>query len=96
MGAPRITGKAGENGQHAGAGRHPGQDRRLPSVVTHPKPQRASARSWVGPGQPGSGVAIDWVTGWSCSSAVTAKRRLDVQSGLRKGEGDGITLPARA
>ena len=47
MGAPRITGKAGENGQYAGAGRHPGQDRRLPSVVTHPKPQRASARSWV-------------------------------------------------
>ena len=35
--------------------------------------------------QPGSGVAIDWVTGRSCSSAIEAGRRLNVQSGLRKG-----------
>ena len=34
--------------------------------------------------QPGSGVAIDWVTGRSSSSAIKAKRRLNVQSGLRK------------
>ena len=36
------------------------------------------------PEQPGSGVAVDWVTGQSCSSAVKAGRRLKVQSGLRK------------
>ena len=35
-------------------------------------------------GQPGSGVAIDWVTGRSYSSAIKAKRRINVQSGLRK------------
>ena len=37
----RVTGKAGENGQHSGEKRataHPGQDRRLPSVVTHSIP----------------------------------------------------------
>ena len=33
-----------ETGRHA----HPGQDRRLPGVVTHPRPQRASDRSRVG------------------------------------------------
>ena len=27
---------------------HPGQDRRLLGVVTHSRPERASARSWVG------------------------------------------------
>ena len=64
---------------------HPGQDRRLLGVMTHPRPERASARSW-GPGQPGSGVAVDWVTGRSCSSAAEARRRLNVQSGLRKGQ----------
>ena len=34
----------------------------------------------------GSGVAIDWVTGQSCSSAMKAVRRLNVQSGLREGD----------
>ena len=34
-----------------------------------------------GSGQPGSGVAVDWVTGWSCSSA---RRRLNARSGQRK------------
>ena len=34
----------------------------------------------------GSGVAIDWVAGRSCSSGVKAGRRLNVQSGLRKGD----------
>ena len=27
---------------------HPGQDRRLPGVVTHPRPQRAPAPIWSG------------------------------------------------
>ena len=48
------------------AAAQPGQDRRLPSVVI----------------EDGSGVAIDWVTGRSYSSA---RRRLNVQSGQRKG-----------
>ena len=62
----------------------PGQDRRLPGVVTHSRLQRAtSARSRVGIVlEDGSGVAIDWVTGRSYSSA---RRRLNVQSGLRRG-----------
>ena len=30
------------------AAAHPGQDRRLPGVVTHARPERAPARSWVG------------------------------------------------
>ena len=34
----------------------------------------------------GSGVAIDWVTGRSCSSGLKAGRRLNVQSGPRKGD----------
>ena len=35
--APRGTGKAGENGQNSGevGGSSAGQDRRLPTVVTH-------------------------------------------------------------
>ena len=40
-GCARVTGKAGEIGQNSGnKGRraHPGQDRRLPSVVTHSRP----------------------------------------------------------
>ena len=61
-----------------------GQDRRLPDVVIRPRPWRAPSRS--GAGQPGSGVAIDWITGGSYSSATKAKRRLNVQSGLRKGK----------
>ena len=62
----------------------PGQDRRHPSVVTHSRLQRAtSVRSRVGIVlEDGSGVAIDWVTGRSYSSA---HRRLIVQSGQRKG-----------
>ena len=61
-----------------------GQDRRLPSVATHSRIQRAtSVRSRVGIVlEDGSGVAIDWVTGRSYSSA---RRRLNVQSGQRKG-----------
>ena len=67
------------------AAAHPGQDRRLPGVVTHSRLQRVtSTRSRVGIVlEDGSGVAIDWVTGQSYSFA---RRRLDVQSGLRKGK----------
>ena len=82
-GRSRVTGKAGENGQHSGgAAAQTGQDRRLPSVATHSRLQRAtSVRSRVGIVlEDGSGVAIDWVTGRSYSSA-----RLNVQSGQRKG-----------
>ena len=56
---------------------HPGQDRRLPDVVTRPRPWRVTwaplDQRW-GPGQPGSGVAIDWVTGRSCSSTISKRR----------------------
>ena len=63
---------------------HPGQDRRLPGVVIHSRLQRAtSVRSRVGIVlEDGSGVAIDWVTGLSYSSA---QKQLNVQSGQRKG-----------
>ena len=64
------------------AAAHPGQDRRPPSVVTHSRLQWAtSVRSRVRIVlEDGSGVAIDWVTGRS-----SARRRLDVQAGQRKG-----------
>ena len=91
--APRVTGKAGENGHHSGevGGSSPGQDRRLPSVVTHSRLQRAtSVRSRVRIVlEDVSGVAIDWVTGRSYSSA---RRRLNVQSGQREGR-TGAALP---
>ena len=66
---------------------HPGQDRRLPGLVTHSRLwQATSARSRVGIVlEDGSGVAIDWVTGRSYSSA---QRRLNAQSGLRKGRSE--------
>ena len=66
------------------AAAQPGQDRRLPSVATHSRLERAtSVRYRVGIVlEDGSGVAIDWVTGRSYSSA---RRRLNVQSGQRKG-----------
>ena len=66
------------------AAAQPGQDRRLPSVARHLSLTRAtSVRSRVGIVlEDGSGVAIDWVTGRSYSSA---RRRLNVQSGQRKG-----------
>ena len=76
------------------AAAQPGQDRRLPSVATHSRLQRAtSVRSRVGIIlKDGSGVAIDWVTGRSYSSA---RRRLNVQSGQRKG-GKCAAAPTRA
>ena len=76
------------------AAAQPGQDRRLPSVATHSRLQRAtSVRSRVGIVlEDGSGVAIDWVTGRSYSSA---RRRLNVQSDQRKG-GKCAAAPTRA
>ena len=67
------------------AAAHPGQDRRLPGVVTRSRLWRAtSARSRVEIVlEDGFRVAIDWVNSRSYSSA---RRRLDVQSGLRKGQ----------
>ena len=64
------------------AAAQPGQDCRLPSVDS--RLQRAtSVRSRVGIVlEDGSGVAVDWVTGRSYSSA---RRRLNVESGQRKG-----------
>ena len=48
-GCARVTGKAGEKPKSSGrAAAHPEQDRRLPGVVTHPRPQRGTARSRVG------------------------------------------------
>ena len=40
----QVTGKAGENGQHSGemGGSSPGQDRRLPGVMTHTRAERAT------------------------------------------------------
>ena len=66
------------------AAAHLGQDRRLSSVVTHSRLQRAtSVRSMVGIVlEDGSRVVIGWVTGRSCSSART---RLNVQSAQREG-----------
>ena len=75
------------------AAAHPGQDPRLPSVVTHSRLQPAtSVRSRVGivfKKKTGPGVAIDFVTGQSYSSA---RRRLNVQSGQRKGR-KGVAAP---
>ena len=74
------------------AAAQPGQDRRLPSVATHSRLERAtSVRSRVG-FEEGSGVAIDWDTGRPYSSA---RRRLNVQSGQRKG-GKCAAAPTRA
>ena len=44
-GFARVTGKAGENGQYSAewAAAHPGQDRRLPGVVTNSRLWQASA-----------------------------------------------------
>ena len=76
--------RQGWNIQVRWAAAQPGQDRRLPSVATYSRLLRAtSVRSRVGIVlEDGSGVAIDRVTGRSHSSA---RRRLNVQSGQRKG-----------
>ena len=76
----QVTGKAGENGQHSGemGGSSPGQDRRLPGVVTHTRAERAT-------GSPAGRSPL----------LIKATRRLNVQSGLRKGKKE-LRLPARA
>ena len=76
----------GENGQYSGAGLQLTLDKTVGSRVWWHTQGFSKLRldlGW-GSGQPGSGVAIDWVTSRSYSSATKAKRRLDVQSGLRK------------
>ena len=79
------------------AAAHVGQDRRLPSVVTHSRLQRAtSVRLRVGiVFEDGSRVAVDWVTGRLYSSCFSARSRLDAQSGQRKGR-KGAAPPIRA
>ena len=82
----RVTGKACENGQNSGVGRQLTLDKTVGSRVWCHTQGLSKLRldlGW-GSGQPGSGVAIDWVTSRSSSSAIKAKRRLNVQSGLRK------------
>ena len=78
-GCARVTGKAGEKGQYSGVGRQLTLDK----TVTHGLSKLRLNPGW-GSGQPGSGVAVDWVTSRSYSSAPEAKRRLNAQSGLRK------------
>ena len=84
----RVTGKAGENCQYSGgwAAAHPGQDRRLPecgdtlkALAGDQRPIKGGDQGNLAPGSLSTGV-----TGRSCSSCVKAKRRLNVQSGLRK------------
>ena len=69
------------------AAAHPGQDRRLPSVVAHSRLQRATARSRVGivssktaPGSLSTGSPAG-----RTPLLKKATRRLNVQSSLRKG-----------
>ena len=75
-GCARVTGKAGENGQHSGemGGSSPWTRPSAPRVWWHSRLQRAtSLRSRVGIVlEDGSGVAIDWVPhgdGSMCSQA---------------------------
>ena len=65
------------------AAAHPGQDRSALGCGDTLKKRPALDLGWGIVLEDGSGVAIDWVTGRSYSSA---RRRLNVQSGLRQGE----------
>ena len=76
-GGARVTGKAGGNGQNSG-GWQLTLDRRLPEVVTHSRSWRALCRFVET--RITSGVSIDWVT----RSYSLERRRLNVQSGLRR------------
>ena len=76
---------AGENGQHSGemGGSSPWTRPSAPECGDTLKALAGGVRSRVGiVVEDGSWVAIDWVTGRSYSSA---RRRLNVQSGQRKG-----------
>ena len=78
-------GTACEKGQYSGAGRQLTLDKTVGSRVWRHTQGSSELRlnlGW-GPGQPGAGVAIDWVTGRSYS-ATRAGRRLNAQSGLRE------------
>ena len=81
----RVTGKAGENGQNSGNRVSVlTLDKTVGSRVwrhTQGSSKRLALDPGWGSGQPGSGVAIDWVTSRSYSSA---RRRLNAQSGLRE------------
>ena len=93
-GCAQVTGKAGENGQYSGemGGSSP---RTRPSAPECGDTQGSSGRpaSDLGWGSSSKrrrlGVAIDWVTGRSYSSA---RRRLNVQSGQRKGRKGAAAL----
>ena len=82
------TGKAGENGQHSGemGGSSPWTGPSAPRCGdTLKAPARFGSIRVRNVLDDGSGVAIDWVTRRSFSSTEKATRRLNVQSGLRKG-----------
>ena len=86
-GRARVTGKAGENGQHSGeiGGSSPWTRPSAPECGDTLKALAGDQRPIYGGGivlEDGSEVAIDWVTGRSYSSA---QRRLNVQSGQPKG-----------
>ena len=85
-GCAKVTGKASENGQYSVAGRQLTLDKTVGSRVWSHTQGMSKLRLDLGwrSGQHGSWVAIDWVTSRSSSSATKAKRRLNVQSGLRK------------
>ena len=86
-GCARVTGKAGENGQYSATGRQLTLDKTVGTRVrwhTQGLDELRLDLGW-GPGEPGSGVAIDWVTSRSYSSAVKTVKRLNVHSDLRKG-----------
>ena len=84
----QVKSKAGENGQHSGemGGSSPWTRPSAPAcgdtlktLAGDQRPIQVGDRRQK---EDGSGVAIDWVTGRSYSSA---RRRLNVQSGQRKG-----------
>ena len=81
----RITGKDGENGQNSGemGGSSPWTRPSAPGCGDTLKALASDQRSILGGDRPRRrlGVAIDWVTYRSYSSA---RRRLNVQSSLRK------------
>ena len=96
--APGGTGKAGENGQNSGevggssAWTRPSAPE-CGDTLKGSSGRPASDLGWGSSREDGSGVAIDWVTGRSYSSA---RRRLNVQSGQRKGGKCGCApLPER-
>ena len=91
----RVTGKAGENGQNSGEmggsspwtrPSAPERGDTLKALAGDQRPIKGGDRLQK---EDGSRVAVDWVTGRSYSSAP---RRLNVQSGQRKGR-KGAALP---